>query len=275
MLLGLLGLGLFGAASTAGAQGPDKNEERAARARAIQRQVLDLEAIGRARVLRERGAKPLTRPAVRALYNMDSFPPVTARVVRFTVLATTNGAEPCLDALEVFGPDSPANLTAGARTTASSAHPKLGNFNGGKYGKGWCWVSREPGKGWVQVELPAPAKIDRVVWGRDALNRYHDRVPSAYKIEASEDGGAWQTVTTGEGRAAPGRGDGFSRSTMVKALDAGQQKKRRELMDELRKLGAPGPNEVRSGPQVGEGINGAFRALGLNGPLGGRNYCPV
>jgi len=225
--------------------------------------------------LQERGVKPLTRPAVKSAYNVESFAPVMARFVRFTVLATVNGAEPCLDALEVYSPDSSANLIEGARTTASSTHPKLGHFNGGKCGKGWCWTSREPGKGWVQVELPALAKIARVVWGRDALNRCHDRVPSVYKVEVSEDGGAWQTVATGEGRAAPGRADGFSRSTLVKALSPCQQNKRQELMDELRKLGAPGPNEVKSGPQVGERVNGAFRAQGLNGPLGGRNYCPV
>jgi hypothetical protein len=272
LLLGLVSLGLFSPAGTCNAQEPDKNRERV---RTLQRQVMDLEAIGLQKMLQNRGVKPLPRPGVRASYNVERFPPVMARFVRFNVLATVNGAEPCLDTLEVYGPDGSTNLIQGARTTASSAHPTLGKFNGGIYGKGWCWASREPGKGWVQVELQAPAKIDRLVWSRDAENRYHDRVPSVYTIEVSEDGGAWQTVASGQDRAAPGNDFGVTRSTFVRALDPSQQKQRRELMDELRKLGAPGPNVVQSGPQVGDGINGKFIVHGLNASLGGRNYCPV
>jgi hypothetical protein len=129
----------------------------------------------------------------------------------------------------------------------------------------------------VQVELPAAAKIARVVWSRDAQNRYHDRVATAYKVEVSEDGRAWHTVATGEDRAAPGQDHWVSRSASVKALDPGQRRKRQELLDGLRKLGAPGPNEVKSGPQVGEGINGGFAALFLNGlpEHAGKRRCPV
>jgi hypothetical protein len=278
MLLGLFGLGVFSLASALNAQGPGKDAERADRARVIQRQIMDLEDIGRARVLQARGVRPLPRSAVKSAYNVENFAPVTARFVRFNVLATVSGDEPCLDALEIYGPDSSVNLTAaeGVRLTASSIWPgHLGDFKGGKYGKGWCWVAPERGKGWVQVELPAPAKISRVVWSRDAFNRHHDRFATVYKIEASEDGRAWRTVATGEDRARPGHALGFTRSTLVKALDPSQQKQRRELLEELRKMGAPRPNEVKSGPQVGEGINGAFFVDGLNGPLTGDNFCPV
>jgi hypothetical protein len=273
MLLGVLGLGLF-AAGAVDAQQPDKNEERAARIQSIQRRIVDLENIGRARVLEKRGVKPIPRPAVRADYNVDTFAPVKARFVRFNVTATVNGTEPCLDVLEVYGPDGADNLTRGARTTASSTHPTLGNFNGGKYGKGWGWTSKEPGKGWLQVELPAAAKINRVVWGRDALNRYHDRVPSSYTIEVSEDGGAWRTVASNEGRTPPGKSDGVSRAALVKALDADQQKKRAAWLNQLVELGMPRPNQYRSGPQVGDVIK-AFKVRGLNGSLGGKNFCPV
>jgi hypothetical protein len=275
MLLGALGLCLFSGPGTVNAQQPDKNEERAARARSIFRQILDLESLGRARVLRERGAKPFTRPAVKTAYNVESFAPVSARFVRFDVLATVNGAEPSLDVLEVYSPDSSVNRAEGARTTASSTHPQLGRFNGGKYGKGWGWVSKEPGKGWVQMELPATATIDRIVWSRDAANRYHNRVPSVYKIEVSEDGGAWHTVATGEDRQPAGRPDGVSHLALVKALYPRQQKKRHELLDELRTLGAAWPNEVKSGPQVGEGINGGFLVQCSNGLYTGKRCCPV
>src|SRR5262249_22743235 len=174
MLRGLFGLGLFSVACTVNAQGPAKNEARAERARAIQRQVMDLESIGRANVLREWGVKSLLRPAVKATYKVESFAPRTARFLRFTVLATVSGDEPCLDALEIYGPDSSANLTAaeGVRLTASSIWPgHLGDFKGGKYDPGWCWVGKERGTGWVQVELPAPAEVARRVGRRAAENR--------------------------------------------------------------------------------------------------------
>src|SRR5437588_836777 len=122
MLLGLVGVGLVGMAGTVNAQEPDKNRERADRVHALQRQIMDLEDIGRARVLEERYVKPGFRPAVQTTANVESFAPVTARFLRFHVLATVSGDEPCLDALEIYAPDSPANLTAteGVRLTASS-----------------------------------------------------------------------------------------------------------------------------------------------------------
>jgi hypothetical protein len=278
MLLGLFGWGLFSVAGTVYADGPGKSAARADRVRALQRKVMDLETIGRARVLEKRGVKPGSRPAVRTSSNEEKFAPVAARFVRFTVQATVNGAEPCLNTLEVYGPAGSANLTAGkgVRLTASSVLPVYkDNFKGGKYVPGWFWVSRERGTGWVQVELPAAAKIARIVWSRDAAGRHHDRIPSAYRIKVSEDGRAWRTVATGADRTRPGVDLWVSRSALVRALKPVQQTRRRELLEELRKLGAPGPNEVKSGPQVGEGVNGGFMAHGLNGPLGGKRFCPV
>ncbi|HEY1628425.1 MAG TPA: DUF1549 domain-containing protein, partial [Tepidisphaeraceae bacterium] len=56
------------------------------------------------------GADGALRPAVSARQNIDDFPPVTARFVRLTILATNDGSEPCLDELEIFGPGSADNL---------------------------------------------------------------------------------------------------------------------------------------------------------------------
>jgi hypothetical protein len=270
MLLGVLSL-----ACTVNAQEADKSLDRSDRVRALQRQIMDLESLGRTKVLQERGVKPHTRPAVRTAYNVENFAPVLARFVRFRVMATVNGSEPCLDALELYGPDSAANLAEGARTTASSVHPKLGNFKEGTYGKGWCWTSSEVGKGWVQVALPAATRIARIVWSRDAGNQYHDRVPSVYRIEVSEDGCDWHTVATGEDRVAPGQDQGVSRSALLKALDPRQKQTRRELTDELGKLGAARLNEMKSGPQVGESVPGGFVAHFLNGDHAGKPCCPV
>ena len=46
--------------------------------------------------------------------NVDRFPAILARAVRFTIL-TTNGSEPCLDELEVYTTDEPGkNIALGA-----------------------------------------------------------------------------------------------------------------------------------------------------------------
>jgi hypothetical protein len=271
-------VGLLSVAGVVNASEPDKTAERPNLVRALQRQILDLESSARTKVLQGRGVKPLLRPPVNARYNVENFAPVTARYVRFTVLATVNGAEPCLDALELYSPDCPVNLTGakGVRLTASSIWPgHLGDWKGGTYGKGWCWVAKERGTGWVQVELPRPKKIARVVWSRDAENRYHDRFATVYKVETSTDGGSWRKVATGEDRTAQGRDPLITRGNLLKALDPTGRKKRLELMDALQKLGAPWPNEIKSGPQVGEGINGGFLAHFLNGAEADRQRCPV
>lgn len=279
MLLGLFGL--FGLAGPASAEEPDRSRERADRARALRKQLVDLEAVGQARVWQERGVKPPFRPAVNTSSNVETFEPVTARFVRFSVLATVNGSEPCLHTVELSGPDGPANLTgnSGARLTASSIMPDFkDHFKDGKYvPPSWCWVSGERGKGWLQVELPAATKIGRLVWSRDAMGRHQDRIPSAYKVEVSGDGLAWQTVATGEDRAVPGYDYWISRAAMVKALDVGQRKRHQELLHELKKLGVARPSPVKSGPQVGEGVTGAFAALFLNGDKIhiGKQRCPV
>jgi hypothetical protein len=232
-------------------------------------------------VLKERGVRLPARSSVGTASNVESFEPVTARFVRFSVTATVTGDEPCLHTLELYGPDGPANLmgNAGVRLTASSVMPAFrDHFKDGKYAPPtWCWVSGERGAGWLQVELPAAAKIARVVWSRDAANRHHDRVPTDYRVEVSEDGQAWRTVATGEDRVQVGRAYRVSREDSVRALDEDQQMQHQGALAMLRKLGESWPVEVKSGPQVGEGINGAFVSLFLNGiPMhAGKQRCPV
>ena len=34
----------------------------------------------------------------------------------------------------------------------------------GRTGNAHSWISHEPGRGWVQLEFPNPARIDRIVW---------------------------------------------------------------------------------------------------------------
>jgi hypothetical protein len=159
------------------------------------------------------GATP-ARPPVQTRRNVERFAPVAARFVRFTVTATTDGTEPCIDELELYGPDAKAgNLalaTCGAKATASSVYPnnplhRIEHVNDGRLGNGRSWISREPGRGWVRIELPKTVTLERIVWGRDREQKFRDRLPRDYRIEVSTDGDSWKTVAGSWDRQPPGQ----------------------------------------------------------------------
>jgi hypothetical protein len=164
--------------------------------------------------LADPGAARPTRPGVQPTRNVEHFSPVAARFVRMVIAATTDGTEPCIDELEVYGPDADrvnlALASAGAKVSASSVYPnhpshKLEHLNDGRYGNGRSWISAEAGKGRVQIELPSTVRIDRVVWGRDREKRYADRVARDYLVQVSLDGSVWQTVADARDRLPPGQ----------------------------------------------------------------------
>lgn len=212
--------------------------------RALQGQVNDLDALARLAVLKEQGAKPVPRPAVNGRRNVDDFAPVVARFVRFLVLKVKNESEPCLDEFEVYGPGSANNLalaSSGGKATASSLLPgypihQVAHLNDGRYGNEWSWISNQRGGGWAQIELARPAKINRVVWSRDATDpaRYVDRVPVAYRIEVSEDGNAWSTVSTDAGRAPAS--EAIPSDVLLKNLTVEQRAERARLVAQIEKL---------------------------------------
>jgi hypothetical protein len=146
------------------------------------------------------------RPAVQARINEEVIQPIEARLVRFTIEATSGG-EPCIDELEVWSGDRNVALASrGTKATASGTLPgyeihKLEHVNDGKAGNPRSWISNESGKGWVQLELAKSAKIDRIVWGRDRDGNFGDRVATNYRIEASIDGTQWTTVASSVDRA--------------------------------------------------------------------------
>ena len=146
--------------------------------------------------------EPLANPldvvglAPNARLNEEKFPPVLARFVRFTIHETSDNLNPCLDELEVFTTGERSTNIAlasyGTKATASGTYPnseihKLEHINDGKFGNSRSWISSEPGKGWVQLEFPAPTRIDRIVWGRDREENFKDRLATSYEIEAGED----------------------------------------------------------------------------------------
>lgn len=145
------------------------------------------------------------RPSVNAKQNVEAFTPVDARFIRFTILASTGG-EPCIDELEVYaGGTNVALARDGTRATASGTLPgyeihKLEHLNDGQPGNSRSWISNEGGKGWVQLELPRPARVERIVWGRDRNGEFGDRLATDYRIEAALEPGAWQLVASSADR---------------------------------------------------------------------------
>jgi mono/diheme cytochrome c family protein len=156
------------------------------------------------------GFEPLAgtgiREPVHARRNIERFAPAAATKVRFTVLATSenNRYEPCLDELEVYTVDG-RNVALAAKASASgswnSARHRLEHVNDGRYGNDRSWISTAKGGGWVELEWRSPAAIDTVVWGRDRLEKYQDRLPVKYRVEAFVDG-RWLSVASSDDRIA-------------------------------------------------------------------------
>ncbi len=220
--------------------------------RFLEGQLADIDAAGRESVLRAQGVNPVPRPAVNARRNVDRFEPVAARFVRVTIEATRDGSQPCLDELEVYGPEGEENLALaarGSRATASSLLPgypihQIEHLNDGRWGNDRSWISDEPGRGWAQVELPGAETMARVVWSRDGgfPQRYVDRLPSAYRIEVSRDGKEWRRVASHADRAAASESIPFDR---IQAALTNEQRERRarlaaELEEQRRRLTGEG-----------------------------------
>jgi hypothetical protein len=155
------------------------------------------------------GSHTPRRPPVNPRRNVERFAPVEARYVRFTIAATNDGIEPCIDELEVFSaganPRNVALASNGVRSTASSVYPnssihKLEHLNDGRHGNSRSWISNEPGKGWVQIEFPGSVRIDEIVWGRDREEHFADRLATSYRIEIAQRPGEWRLISSSADR---------------------------------------------------------------------------
>jgi hypothetical protein len=150
---------------------------------------------------------PRLRPPVNAARNVERFAPRRVRFVRFTIGATNNGTEPCIDELEVWS--GTTNVARGAGPSSSGNYPdntkhRLEHINDGRNGNSFSWISNEPGRGWVQLELAEPAAIDRIVWGRDLTGEYTDRLPVAYEIAGAMEPERWELLAASSDRLPPG-----------------------------------------------------------------------
>ena len=182
------------------------------RARPVLARISDMRHIVRMlAMLLSLSAGPVTATVVETGISVDPagantvvFDPVEARFVRF-VIHKSHSHQPCIDELEVYGPsdrnDGEKNLalaSAGAIATASSTLPghaihRIEHLNDGKYGNDQSWICGEQ-SGWAQVELPAVATVDRVVFSRDRAGKHADRIPAEFEIQVSTDGQEWLTV---------------------------------------------------------------------------------
>ncbi|MHC4180352.1 MAG: hypothetical protein ACYSWU_22850, partial [Planctomycetota bacterium] len=153
--------------------------------------------------------------------NAITFPPAEARFVRFVIRASSS-SQPCIDELEVYGPEGKRNLalaTDGAKATASSCLPgyaihQIAHLNDGRYGNRYSWIAAGAGQQWAQIEMPEPTEVAKVVFSRDRVGQYADRVPIQFEILLSVDGKQWRSVRKVSGRparpAAGGGSGGFS-----------------------------------------------------------------
>ena len=157
---------------------------------------------------------PKPKPPIVPTLNEERFAPVEARIVRFTITSTNDSSAPCLDEVEIYA-DSPtpspnlALASSGAIARASGALAgfaihKIEHLNDGQYGNSHSWISNEPGKAWIEIELPISQPVTRVRWSRDREGKFTDRVPATYKIEVATDPhGPWTLVASSADHAPP------------------------------------------------------------------------
>jgi len=147
------------------------------------------------------------RLPVNTRLNVEDFPAVEARYVRFTILKT-NSLEPCLDELEIWSEKDRENVALasnGVRATSSGdyhdpATHQLEFINDGKYGNSRSWIARDVENGWVTLDLGKPAMIDRITWGRDREEKFTDRLALEYRIEVATESGHWIAVASSRDR---------------------------------------------------------------------------
>ena len=202
------------------------------------------------------------RPAVQARRNVERFAPRLARAVRLTIRAT-EGPEPCLDEIEVLAADDSRNVAAaaaGAKPTSSSALPgyaihRTEHLNDGLYGNDHSWISHEAAAGWAKIEFAAPVEVDRILWSRDRLGRFHDRLATNYVVELESPDGVWQVVASSDDRDPPGGIVPKDPGPDLARLAADVRTQAERMLPERDRLLAQLPS-LESQPQVYAGIFG-------------------
>jgi hypothetical protein len=186
------------------------------------------------------------RPPVDPRRNDELFPPVHTRRVRFTVRATNDGSEPCLDELQVFAKEPNGSLenvalaSSGAKVSVSSVFPgsalhKRKHLNDGLFGNERSWISSERGKGWACIEFPRDCAISEITWGRDRSGAYRDRLATDYLIEAETADGSWKRVASSVDRL-PAESGHSTIESFLRRLSPKRAQQAAKLLTELTRL---------------------------------------
>ncbi|MCX6996707.1 MAG: discoidin domain-containing protein [Kiritimatiellaeota bacterium] len=157
-------------------------------------------AAGLALALTAAQACAASLPLSPALPNEIPFAPQSATFVRVELRHSPD--MPCIDELEVYGPEGGTNLalaSSGAKASASSLLPghaihQVAHLNDGRYGNSHSWIAAGSRNEWVQIELPQPRTVSKIVISRDREGRYADRMPGAVEVCLSDDGQHWRSV---------------------------------------------------------------------------------
>jgi len=181
------------------------------------------------------------REPVNAVENTEHFSPVQSRWVRFAVAATNSG-EPCIDEFQVFaGSQNVALASQGAAATSSGNldHPlhKLQQINDGQFGNPQSWIANSISGSWVQIELPQPLTIDRIVWSRDQHGRYGDRLATEYQIETSMNGTAWSLIASSADRLPFVKGTALANQFILNGLPEEEARLAKQSLNRIQALG--------------------------------------
>jgi len=130
------------------------------------------------------------------------FPAHKARFVRLVIHKTKDNTPPGIDEFEIFAPAGKDNLALAQRGAVASASSCIAgheihtieNLNDGKYGNDHSWIAASSKSQWVQIELPKPTSVSRVIITRDRTGKYRDRIPEVFEVLVSQDGSQWQSV---------------------------------------------------------------------------------
>jgi hypothetical protein len=225
-------------------------EERRREAKRLKEELASVERqLGRYVGLANSG---VPRPSVNARVNIDRFPPIKAKRVRFTANAT-NRLEPCIDELEVFDVNGANVALASEGTTAVSSgditvaeRHELRFINDGRYGNSRSWMSAKEGKGWVILELPVESTIDRVVWGRDRNGKFADRLALDYCVEVADASAVWQTVADSTDRADYVEGEEMPTAFSLDGLSPEETREAKRLVEQKRRLEAKITEAIRA-----------------------------
>ncbi len=177
---------------------PILNPERDALVSGLERQLRPLDEELTGYLLKAGGGT--TRASLSAKGNIESFPPVKASGVRFTILTTIRDSfhEPYLDEIEVFNTEG-ENVARTSRIISKTGKPEAAID--GIYGNVSAWKSKDKGRGALELTFEKSETIHQILWGRDRTGKYPDRLAESYTLEIKTEAGEWRQIADASDRA--------------------------------------------------------------------------